>query len=367
VQKLKKNLYILRDSAERGELMGKLKIGVVGCGYWGPNIIRNFLQNSSVEKIVCCDLQKERLDKVKSIFSGIETTSDFSKLIKSDIDAIAIVTQIASHHKLAKEALENGKDVLVEKPMTKTSAEALELIKIAEENSRILMVDHTFEYTAPVRKIKEIIDRKELGDIYDISMTRVNLGLFQKDANVIWDLTPHDISILRMLLNQSPTSVRAIAEAHLAPGIEDTAHLTLTFPNKLTAHIYASWLSPRKIREITIIGSKKMLVYDDISPSEKIKIFDKGVDLESKGALAQKYYESFGEINFLYRSGDIHIPKIDEKEPLKEMCDHFIDCVKNRKKPLSDGQSGYNVVRTIEAAQESLKKNGEEIFLNTSL
>lgn len=300
---------------------------------------------------------------MKMLFNNTTTTTDYTELLNSDADAVVIATPVATHYKLAKESLEHGKHVLIEKPITRNSTEALDLIKAAEKAGKTLMVDHTFEYAVSVRKIRELVAKRELGRIFNINITRINLGLFQKDVNVIWDLVPHDISMLRFILNKEPVSVRALAESHVMPNNQDTAYLLLKFPDNVMAHLHASWLSPRKIREMTIIGSKKMLVYDDMSQSEKIKIYDKSVSIENYRMPSEKYYGSFGDFQLLYRSGDIYIPKLDDREPLKEVCSHFIECMRTGKKPQSDGYSGYMVTRVLEAAQQSLERNGDEVSL----
>ena len=337
-----------------------LKIGVVGCGYWGPNLIRNFLQLHNT-RVSCCDFSEERLKQMKSLFFDVDTFKSYEKLLSSDIDAVTVATPVASHFELAKKAILKGKHVLIEKPITKTSREALELIKLASKNKVTLMVDHTFEYAPSIKKIREIVKNGELGDIYTFNTTRVNLGLFQKDVNVLLDLAPHDISILRYVLEQEPVSVRAFAHSFINSNIQDTAYLFLQFKNNIMAHLHLSWLSPRKIRELTIIGSKKMLVYDDVQSNEKIKIYDKGVSLAKQELPPTKYYTSYAEFQFFYRSGDIFIPKVDDVEPLKEVCKHFIDCINTGKKPMTDGNSGYNVIKVIDAAQKSLQKNGNEV------
>lgn len=328
--------------------------------------MRNFFQNLDVEEVICCDLNEERLKQMKLLFHNLKTTTDFDALLKTDIDAVVVATPVSTHFKLAKAALEQGKHVLVEKPITRTSSEALELTSAAKKAGKVLMVDHTFEYSTSVRKVKEIVANKELGDIFNINITRINLGLFQKDVNVLWDLAPHDVSMLTFILEKEPISVRTFAESHVMPNNEDTAHVMLNFPGNVAAHLHVSWLSPRKMREMTIIGSKKMLVYDDVSQSEKIRIFDKSVSIENYRLPSQQYYESFGDFQLLYRSGDIHIPKLDDREPLKEVCSHFIDCIRTGKKPLSDGNSGYRVMLVLEAAQKSLEKNGDEVSVNTN-
>ncbi len=334
-------------------------IGVVGCGYWGPNLIRNFIQLQDV-KVGCFDINQERLKQIKNLFYSIETYDSYESLLRN-VDAVSISTPVASHHELMKKAILEGKHVLVEKPITKTAKEAIDVIKLAESRKVALMVDHTFEYVPSVQKIREIVGNGQLGDIYTINTTRINLGLFQKDVNVLLDLAPHDISILRFILGQEPVSVRAFAMSFISPKIQDTAYLFLKFNNNIMAHLHLSWLSPRKIREVTIIGSKKMLVYDDVQPNEKIKIYDKGVSVQKNELPPTKYYSSFAEFQFFYRSGDIFVPKVDDIEPLKEVCKHFIDCIKTGKKPLTDGYSGYQVVKVIDAAQKSLEKNGVEI------
>jgi len=341
-----------------------VNIGVIGCGYWGPNLIRNFSQLKECNVAWCSDLREERLEHIKEIYPKIKTTKNFIDIIKDrNVDAVAIATPVSVHFEQAKAALENNKHVLVEKPLTSNSEHAKELIKIAEKNRKVLMVDHTFEYTSAVNRMKEMLQKEELGKIFTIDMIRVNLGLFQKDINVIWDLAPHDASILLFLMGKMPLSVRAEGMAHVQNGIEDDAHLTLKFPERITAYMHVSWLDPLKIRKMTIVGNKKMLVYDDTEQNEKIKIYDKGVTLEKNSLPKDEYYDTWEEFRLVYRSGGVLMPKLDNKEPLNAMCSHFIDCIKNRKKPVSDGYSGLRVIQVIEAMQESLKNKGKEVFL----
>lgn len=343
-----------------------VNIGVIGCGYWGPNLIRNFGQIDECKVISCSDLSDERLEHVKNLHPKIKTTKDCMEIINDKrIDAIAVATPVSTHFEIAKKSLLSDKHVLIEKPITNNSENAAELIEIAKKQKKVLMVDHTFEYTSAVKKIKEIIGNDELGRLLSIDMIRVNLGLFQKDINVIWDLAPHDISILLFLLQKMPLSVKADGMDHIQSGIVDDAHLTLKFPNKVMAHMHASWLDPLKIRKITIVGNKKMLVYDDVEQSEKIKIHDKGVTLERNRIPGDRYYDTWEEFRMVYRKGDVEVPKLDEKEPLNVMCRHFIDCVRTGKTPVSGGISGLRVVKVIEALQESLKNNGREIFLDS--
>lgn len=339
-----------------------VNVGVIGCGYWGPNLIRNFSQLRGCVMHSCADVSSERLKHMKKLHPSIQTTSNYRDLIENDeIHAIVVATPVSTHYKFAKEALENGKHVLVEKPLTMNSKEAEELINLAKKKKRVLMVDHTFEYSAPVIKTRELIEKGELGSIYTIDMVRVNLGQFQKDINVVQDLLPHDASILMYVLNQKPKNVRTIAEAYIQKGIEDSAHVVLKFGSKAMATAHVSWLTPQKIRRIAIVGSKKMLVYDDLDAKEKLKLFDRGVSVENAGEAGREFYDTFAEFKYLYRSGDIQVQKIEEIEPLKSVCSHFIDCIEHDKTPISDGESGLRVVKVLEAAQQSLKKGGEEV------
>jgi predicted dehydrogenase len=332
-----------------------MKIAVIGCGYWGPNLIRNFVQSNKIEELTCCDLDQKRLDRMKSLYPSVKLASNYEELLqKSDLDSVAIATPVKTHYPIAKEFLSEGKHVFIEKPLTHSFDTALELVKLAEEKQKVLMVGHTFEYTAAVNKIKDIVESGELGKILYISCTRVNLGLFQPDINVIWDLAPHDISIILYILGEAPVSVNSQGKAHFKAGIEDVATTTLNFKDGVIAFIHNSWLDPNKIRRTTIVGTKKMLVYDDIEPQEKIKIFDKGVDVPP-------YYDTFAEFHLSYRYGDIHSPRIEDYEPLKKECDHFLTCINKGVSPLSDGYSGLRVVSILEAASKSLKLSGKSV------
>ena len=332
-----------------------MKIAVIGCGYWGPNLVRNFIQSNKVRELTCCDLDQTRLDRMKNLYPSLKVLSDYKELFKkSDLDAVAIATPVKTHHPIAKDFLDQGKHVFIEKPLTHSYDTALDLVKLAEEKQRVLMVGHTFEYTAAVNKIKEIVENGELGKILYVSCIRVNLGLFQPDINVVWDLAPHDISMITYILGEPPVSVNSQGKAHFRPDIEDVATTTLNFRNGVIAFIHNSWLDPNKIRRTTIVGTKRMLVYDDIEPQEKIKIFDKGVDVPP-------YYDTYAEFQFSYRYGDIRSPRIDDYEPLKKECEHFLLCIKNGKCPLSDGYSGLKVVSILEAASKSLKLKGKAV------
>lgn len=332
-----------------------MKLAVIGCGYWGPNLVRNFFQSNKTEGIICCDLDKKRLERMKTLYPMVEVLTDYKELLeRPDVQAVAIATPVKTHHPIARDFLLNGKHVLIEKPFTHSYETAQELIKLAEERNLILMVDHTFEYTAAVNKIKTIIENGELGKILYISCVRVNLGLFQPDINVVWDLAPHDISTILYIMGEIPVSVNCQGKAHFHPGIEDVATTTLNFKNGVIAFIHSSWLDPNKIRRTTIVGSKKMLVYDDIEPQEKIKIYDKGVDVPP-------YYDTYADFQFSYRYGDIYSPRIEDYEPLKKECDHFIECVKRNVPPLTDGYSGLRVVSILESASKSLRLSGRAV------
>ena len=329
-----------------------INIGVIGCGYWGPNHIRNFNSLSNCRVLICCDKDAARLEHMKRIYPAIETTIKADDLFKEPrLDAVIIATPVSTHYDLAKGALLSGKHVLVEKPMSHSVETCLSLIKLAKDMNRVLMVGHTFEYTAAVNKVKELIEAGELGEPLYISSVRVNLGLFQTDINVSWDLAPHDISIITYLLGELPESVNCQGKSHYKKDIEDVASITLNYANGVIAFIHSSWLDPNKIRKTTVVGSEKMLVYDDVETQEKIKIYDKGVD-------APPYYDTYGDFQFTYRYGDIYSPRLDDYEPLKRQSEHFLDCIENGLRPRSCGRSGLGVVSILEAASESLRKQG---------
>ncbi len=332
-----------------------LNIAVVGCGYWGPNLIRNFnsLPESNLKTII--DIDSKRLTHMKGLYPNTETSTKYDNAIKnSDIDAIAIATPVNLHFEFAKKSLEAGKHTFIEKPMASSLKQCSELIKLAEKNNLTLMIGHTFIFTPAVRKIKEIIDSGDLGEIYYINSQRLNLGLFQKDINVAWDLAPHDISIILFILNQTPVSVNCQGKANITKGIEDTTNMTINFADGGFATIQSSWLDPNKIRKMTFVGSKKMLVYDDTEPLEKIKIYDKRVEIPP-------YYDSFGEFQYSYHYGDIHVPYLKGLEPLKAECQQFLDCINTGKKSESSGHEGMMVVQILEAASESLRNKGAEV------
>ncbi len=327
-------------------------VAVIGAGYWGPNLIRNFSQIPGCHMKLCVDKDETKLNRIKDLYCDIQISTRLEDILEDEeINAVSIATPVFTHTPLALACLNAGKHVLIEKPMAASSRECQMLIEAAQKNNKTLMVGHTFEFTAPVHKAKEIIDSGELGEIQYINCSRLNLGLFQQDINVIWDLAPHDISIILYLLGKYPVSVNAQGKAHYKPGIEDVATTTLNFQNGAIAFIQNSWLDPAKTRKITIVGSKKMMVYDDIKTNEKIKIYDKGID-------TPPYYDTFAEFHYSYRYGDIHIPHIKEHEPLRRECMHFLECIQTGKRPVTDGYNGLRVVSILEAANKSIKENG---------
>lgn len=324
-------------------------LGVVGLGYWGPNWVRNLYQARHAHRLIACDLDAGRRQHIEQLYPGVETSSRFDKLLEDpEIEGIVIATPVGTHYRLARAALENGKSVLVEKPLAMSLRDASELVKLARERERVLMVGHTFLYSSPVLKMREIVESGELGDILYISSTRANLGLFQHDVNVTWDLATHDISIILDVLGRVPQAVSCQGQSHYGSGIEDVALLTLHFAQNVIAFIHVSWLDPNKIRRTTVVGSRKMLVYDDTSPQEKIRIYDRGVNV-------QRYYDTYGEFQYSYRYGDIRIPRIEESEPLQAECKHFVDCLINNSIPRTDGFNGLQVVSVLEAANLSLR------------
>jgi predicted dehydrogenase len=331
-----------------------VRVGVIGYGYWGPNIVRNFLSHQDCKVVSVCDKSTAALGRVASCHPGLTTTTDAHDILCSgDIDAVAIVTPVSGHYHLAKKALENGKHVFVEKPFTATSAEAEELIKLAERNNLQIMVDHTFLFTGAVRKIKQLIDEGALGPLYYYDSTRVNLGLFQHDVNVLWDLAPHDLSIMDYLIGLEPELVVATGGAHVN-ALEDVAYLTVYFPNNVIAHINVNWLSPVKVRTTLVGGQRKMLVWNDLDPAEKIRVYDKGAEARTQQGVHQLLVS--------YRSGDMWAPRVEECEALQVETRYFLDCVTSGKKPFNDGRAGLRVVKILEAAEESLKRCKEVAF-----
>ena len=336
-----------------------LTMAVVGCGYWGPNLIRNFSSLSDCRIKYACDADASRLNHMKALYPHIEMVSDFEAVVRDpDVQAVAIATPVCSHYSMAKACLENGKHVFIEKPMAASTENCRDLIRTAEERDLQVMVGHTFIFSPSVRKIKEIIDRGALGEILYVSARRLNLGLFQKDINVTWDLAPHDLSIILYLLGQVPISVNCQGQAHLNAGIEDVTVMTLNFGKGKLAIIQSSWLDPNKVRDMTFVGSRRMLVYNDLEPNEKIKIFDKRVE-------TPPYYDTFAEFHYSYHYGDVYSPYLKMHEPLKLECQNFIESILHGAPCESDGHYGLQVVRILEGASRSLKAGGAQVELET--
>lgn len=331
----------------------QLKVGVVGYGYWGPNLVRNFSEVENAEVKYICDSQQEQLDRHKHRYRYVTFTRNYQDLLDDkDLDAVVITTPVETHFKLAKQALLAGKHVLVSKPMCRSSEQCAELIAIAEERKLVLMVDHTFVYHGPVRLMKQLIDAGELGEMLYFSSTRVNLGLFQQDVNVVWDLAVHDLSIMDYLVGRTPSSVHAIGRSHTDTNIEDIAFVTLEFEDNFIAHFHTSWLSPVKIREMLIGGTKKMMVFDDHKPIDKVAVYDKGIELLNSPPTSDiDRYRALIQ----YRSGDMRAPVYNMTEALKTETLHFIDCVQNKKTPITDGYAGLRVVKVLELADASLR------------
>ncbi|HUI30627.1 MAG TPA: Gfo/Idh/MocA family oxidoreductase [Candidatus Acidoferrales bacterium] len=333
-----------------------MKIGIVGLGYWGPNLVRNFLGIDNVTEVHAVDKNESRLHQIAKRLPGAKYRNDYEEMLKSSgVDAVAIATPVASHFPLAKMALEYGKHVLIEKPLTASVREAEELCNLAAKKNLVLMVDHTFLFTGAVMKMKELIDSGEVGDLYYFDSVRINLGLFQHDVNVIWDLATHDISIMNHLIDRKPIAVSAYGTSHYNH-VEDVAYVVVKFEDNLIAHFHVNWLAPVKIRRILLGGQRKMIVYDDMEPSEKIKVYDKGVEIKSKEGIYQTLIQ--------YRTGDMYAPKLEGIEALSLLCNNFVKSVFKEATPASDGISGLNVVRILAAANRSLQNNGKDILLD---
>jgi predicted dehydrogenase len=332
-----------------------IRMGVIGYGYWGPNIVRNFNNTEDLKIVSICDMNLIKLKKARKAYPNIESTSDPNEILSSStIDAVAVVTPVSTHFELAKKALQNDKHIFVEKPFTFTTAQAEELIELAAKKNLKIMVDHTYLFTGAVKKIKDLIDKKELGSLYYFDSTRVNLGLFQHDVNVVWDLAPHDLSIMDYLIKEKPVGILATGGIHLN-GLEDIAYITVYFSNKMIAHFNVNWLSPVKVRTTLIGGVKKMLVWNDLDADEKIRVYDKGIDIKNG--------DNIYDLLISYRSGDMWVPKIEQTEALKLESEYFVDCISNNKIPINDGQAGLRVVKMVEAANESLKNKSKIIPL----
>jgi predicted dehydrogenase len=331
----------------------------VGLGYWGPNLVRNFVGAGESRLVSCCDVRQERCQKLAALYPGIEYTRRADDVLNHpEVDAVAIVTPVCTHYSLAKQALDAGKHVLVTKPLTNDVAQAEELVDLAEEKGLILQVDHTFIYHPAVAKLKDTVVRGELGDLYYFDSVRVNLGLFQSDVSVIWDLAPHDISIMQHLIDRPVNWVQATGACHAGQRVESMAYITVQFADNVLGHCHVNWLAPMKMRLFVIGGSRRMAVYDDNLVTEKVKLYDKGVTLNSIEGL----YEALVQ----YRNGDMYAPAIDNSEALAREVRHFLFCIRQGKRPLTDGRAGLAVVRILAAAQESIQKDGQRIHFAAS-
>lgn len=339
-----------------------INCSLIGCGYWGPNYIRAINELPDIKLKWACDLDKNKLNKISSAYPLIKFTADYKEILNDEgVKAVIIATPITTHYKLAKDCLNSGKHVLIEKEITNTSEEALELVRIAKEKNLILMVGHIFNYNPAIEKLKKYIDEKQLGDILYLYSSRTGLGPIRDDINAMWDLASHDISIFLNLLKNVPSSVIAAGASYIKNGREDVVFLNFKFPVNIIANVHVSWLDPHKIRRLIVVGSKKMAVFDDISFDQKVVLYDKGVDYNPiKDADG---IPTYGEFQLSLRDGDIHIPKVENKEPLKEEIKHFMECINQNKKPKTDGYNAYKIVRILEAANESLKTK-KEIKIN---
>jgi len=334
-----------------------VKVGVIGYGYWGPNLVRNFAEMEGWQLVSLCDERPERLAQMQGRYPAVATLTGWRDLMADPhIDAVAIATPVCTHFEMGMAAIRAGKHVLIEKPIASSSEEALRLIEEAERQHVLLMVDHTFIYTGAVRKIKELISAGSLGEIFYYDSVRVNLGLFQHDVNVIWDLAVHDLAIMEFVLQRQPVAVSATGVSHIPGGREDVAYLTMFFDNQLIAHLHVNWLAPVKVRRTLIGGSSKMIVYDDVEPSEKVKVYDRGITFTNES-------EGIYQLKVGYRAGDMWAPQLDMTEALKVEISHLLDCIQSGKRPLSDGVAGWRVVRILEAAAESMMQQGRPMQL----
>jgi predicted dehydrogenase len=337
----------------------QIGVGVIGYGYWGPNLVRNFANNAGVRLVGVCDMSLPRLAGCSRLYPNVLTTTDFNELISNPwIDAIAIATPVKTHFDMALAALKAGKHVLVEKPLAQTAAQVLRLMEEATRRNRVIMVDHTFLFTPAVEKIRQLIQEDQLGQVYYYDGIRSSLGLFQSDVNVIWDLAVHDVSIVRYIMDAEPVAVSATATNHVDGSPENMAHLTLFFADNFVAHISVNWLSPVKVRQTFIGGSRKMVVYDDMEATEKVKVYDKGITVSPEKDL---------QLRIGYRAGDMWAPHLPAKEALETQVEHFVDCITNGVAPRSDGASGLRVVEILEAASQSIAARGNPVSLQKPL
>ena len=337
-----------------------IKVGVVGCGYWGPNLVRNFRSLPDCRLEIMCDVSEERLKHLQGLYPEVKAERCFEHMLNgAGLDAVVIETSVKLHYPMARASLLAGKHTLIEKPMGASSAECEELIEIARQQGLVLMVGHTFLYSPVVRRIRDIVDSGDIGEIQYIAARRLNLGLYQRDINVAWDLAPHDLSIILFIMQELPVSVNCQGRAHITPNVEDVTLMSLNFRKNRSALVHNSWLDPKKVREMTIVGSQRMLVYDDVAQIEKIRIFDARVE-------RPPHYDTFAEFQYAYHYGDMYVPYIKQEEPLRLECEHFLDCIREGREPLTCGERGLELVRILEASSESLKEGGGEVNLRTS-
>lgn len=335
----------------------QIKVGVVGCGYWGPNLIRNFRALPNCSMRMMCDVDQGRLQHLGTLYPEVERSTVYEHMLNgADLDAVVIATSVSQHYPMAKASLLAGKHTFIEKPMARTAAQCEELVNLAREQGLVLMTGHTFLYSPAVARVKQIVDDGDIGPIRYICARRLNLGLYQKDINVTWDLAPHDISIITHIMGEMPISLNCRGAAHVTEGIEDVTVTCLHFTKNRSALIHNSWLEPRKVREMTIVGSNRMIVYDDVAQQEKVRVFDARVE-------RPPHYDTFAEFHYAYHYGDMYAPYIKQEEPLKTECAHFLECIREGKTPVSSGERGWELVRILEAASESLKQHGAPVDL----
>jgi predicted dehydrogenase len=333
------------------------RIGVVGCGCWGPNLVRNLRQLPGCQVKLVCDAHEQRLAHMRRMYPDVAATRRFEDLLDgTDLDTVVIATPVQSHYQMAKACLSMGKHVFLEEPMTRTEAEGEELVALAERRGLVLMVGHTLLFSPAVRRMKEIVDAGDIGEVQYMAARRLNFGLFQKDINVAWDLAPHDISILLHLLDEYPISISCQGSSHVTRGVEDVTMMYLTFARNRYAFIHNSWLDPKKVRQMTVVGSKRMIAYDDTEPLEKLKVYDARVEVPPR-------YDTFAELSYSYHYGDAYVPCIKQDEPLKLECQHFLECIREECAPIANGRLGLEVVRILEATGESLRRQGASVCL----
>jgi len=341
-----------------------MNVAVIGAGYWGPNLVRVFSQHPAVGRLTVCDIDAERLARISQLHPAAELERDAERVLAdASIDAVVIALPVARHYEFARRALEAGKHVLVEKPLAGSAEEGEALCRLAAERSRVLMVGHTFLFNAAVRKVKSYIDSGELGQVYYVYAQRLNLGIVRRDVDALWNLAPHDVSIILHWLGAGlPAEVVCHGASYLQPEVDDVSFMILRFAGGVLAHVHVSWLDPGKVRRMTVVGSQKMAVYDDASADARVKLFDKGIDRQNIDRNLG-HFEDFGQFQLIHRAGDLLIPHVRFPEPLREEADHFVACVQNGEQPIADGRNGLDVLRVLEAARESRRRRGEPVEL----